>query len=202
MRNHPLFENVIKDYSNLFIIKTFNKNDMIFNEGDECKYLSLVLKGSVLINTYTFFEEEYNIITINENDLFGEFLIFHSNPFFLGDVSAFKSTELALITKDKLLNILQSDKTFLNNYLSIMSNKSIAFQQKIKILSQKSIKDKILFFLSETSKRTKSKTIKIKSKEQLALFLNIPRPSLSRELIILKGLGLIDYSKDYIKLLD
>ncbi len=202
MRNHPLFENVIKDYSNLFIIKTFNKNDMIFNEGDECKYLSLVLKGSVLINTYTFFEEEYNIITINENDLFGEFLIFHSNPFFLGDVSAFKSTELALITKDKLLNILQNDKTFLNNYLSIMSNKSIAFQQKIKILSQKSIKDKILFFLSETSKRTKSKTIKIKSKEQLALFLNIPRPSLSRELIILKDLGLIDYSKDYIKLLD
>lgn len=202
MKNHPLFENVIKDYSNLFIIKTFNKNDMIFNEGDECKYLSLVLKGSVLINTYTFFEEEYNIITINENDLFGEFLLFHSNPFFLGDVSAFKSTELALITKDKLLNILQSDKTFLNNYLSIMSNKSIAFQQKIKILSQKSIKDKILFFLSETSKRTKSKTIKIKSKKQLALFLNIPRPSLSRELIILKDLGLIDYSKDYIKLLD
>ncbi|MGI6710240.1 MAG: Crp/Fnr family transcriptional regulator [Bacilli bacterium] len=202
MKNHPLFENVIKDYSNLFIIKTFNKNDMIFNEGDECKYLSLVLKGSVLINTYTFFEEEYNIITINENDLFGEFLLFHSNPFFLGDVSAFKSTELALITKDKLLNILQNDKTFLNNYLSIMSNKSIAFQQKIKILSQKSIKDKILFFLSETSKRTKSKTIKIKSKEQLALFLNIPRPSLSRELILLKDLGLIDYSKDYIKLLD
>ena len=202
MKNHPLFENVIKDYSNLFIIKTFNKNDMIFNEGDECKYLSLVLKGSVLINTYTFFEEEYNIITINENDLFGEFLLFHSNPFFLGDVSAHKSIELALITKDKLLNILQNDKTFLNNYLSIMSNKSIAFQQKIKILSQKSIKDKILFFLSETSKRTKSKTIKIKSKEQLALFLNIPRPSLSRELIILKDLGLIDYSKDYIKLLD
>ncbi|MDD3172026.1 MAG: helix-turn-helix domain-containing protein, partial [Bacilli bacterium] len=65
-----------------------------------------------------------------------------------------------------------------------------------------SIKDKVLFFLSETSKRTKSKIIKIKSKEQLALFLNIPRPSLSRELIILKDLGLIDYSKNYIKLLD
>ncbi|MDD3382814.1 MAG: Crp/Fnr family transcriptional regulator [Bacilli bacterium] len=202
MQNHPLFKNVIKDYQKFFRIKKYNKNDMIFNENSECRYLCLVLKGAVLINTYTFFEEEYNIITINENDLFGEFLLFHTNPFFLGDVSASKATELALITKDKLLSILQNDTTLLNNYLSIMSDKSIALQQKVKILSQKSIKDKVLFFLSETSKRTKSKIIKIKSKEQLALFLNIPRPSLSRELIILKNLGLINYSKNYIKLLD
>lgn len=202
MKNHPLLKNVALQQLKTFSTKTFLRNQIIFNEGTECKSLCLVLKGSVLINTFTYLEEEYNIITINQDDLFGEFLLFHNNPFFLGDVIADKTTEIAFINKADLLYLLQHDKMFLNNYLSIMSDKSIALQQKVKLLSQKSIKDKILFFLYETSKRTKSKTIKIKSKEQLALFLNIPRPSLSRELISLKDLGLLDYTKDYIKLLD
>jgi hypothetical protein len=80
------------------------------------------------------------------------------------------------------------------------SKKSMANQEKIKIYSQNNIEDRILFYLFEESKRTNSKTIKIKSKENLALLLNIPRPSLSRSLIKLKEKSLIDYGKHFIKL--
>ena len=40
------------------------------------------------------------------------------------------------------------------------------------------------------------------TKEKLAESLGITRPSLSRELINMKDLGLIDYSRSHIKILD
>ena len=40
------------------------------------------------------------------------------------------------------------------------------------------------------------------TKQKLSEILGIPRPSLSRELINMKELGIIDYSRDFIKILD
>ena len=71
-------------------------------------------------------------------------------------------------------------------------------QDKIKILTQKTNREKILFYIKNEIKRTKNKTIKINSKEELAKILNIPRPSLSRELILLKEDGYIFYDRDTI----
>ena len=40
------------------------------------------------------------------------------------------------------------------------------------------------------------------TKQKLSEVLGIPRPSLSRELINMKNDNIIDYSKDFIKILD
>ena len=79
--------------------------------------------------------------------------------------------------------------------MNLLSKKSMLNQEKIKVYSQNNIEDRILFYLFEESKKLNTKTIKIKSKENLALLLNIPRPSLSRSLIKLKEKSLIEYDK-------
>ena len=79
--------------------------------------------------------------------------------------------------------------------MNLLSKKSMLNQEKIKVYSQNNIEDRILFYLFEESKKQNTKTIKIKSKENLALLLNIPRPSLSRSLIKLKEKSLIKYDK-------
>ena len=71
----------------------------------------------------------------------------------------------------------------------------------MKLLSQKSIADRIMFYLINEYKKTGNKKVSIISKEDLANKLNIPRPSLSRELINLKDEGLIDYNRYFITLL-
>jgi CRP-like cAMP-binding protein len=136
---------------------------------------------------------------LNKNDTFGEFLLFSNNPTYLGDIIANPNTKIGFIKKQDLLTLLK-DPIILENYLCMLSKKSMANQEKIKIYSQNNIEDRILFYLFEESKKTNSKIIKIKSKENLALLLNIPRPSLSRSLIKLKEKSLIDYDKHSIKL--
>ena len=82
--------------------------------------------------------------------------------------------------------------------MNLISKSVMKLQGKVKILSQKTIREKILFYIKNEIKRTKNKTIKINSKEELAKILNIPRPSLSRELILLKEDGYIFYDRDTI----
>ena len=104
-------------------------------------------------------------------------------------------SEVIFIKKSDLLYLMQHDLTFLNNFLMMSNNAHINNQKRIKVLIQKSIRDKILFHLYEEAKVRKVNIIPIASKAQLAAFLNIPRPSLSRELIKMKQEQLIDYDR-------
>ena len=77
---------------------------------------------------------------------FGEFLLFSDDPIYLGDIIASPNTKLALISKNNLLTLLK-DQIILQNYLHMLSKRSMANQEKIKIYSQNNIEDRILFYL-------------------------------------------------------
>lgn len=191
---HILFKNVNKNYDHLFIIKEYKNETLIFNEHDVCSSLHLVLKGEVEISTLTYNDKEYTINILHKDSSFGEFLLFSNQNFYLGDIIAKENTIIAEISKENLL-ILLKDEIVLQNYLSLLCNRSMLNQEKIKIYTQKNIKDRIMFYLFEESKKSKSKSIKIKSKETLAKLLNIPRPSLSRSLIELQNEGKIIFDR-------
>lgn len=182
----------------LLKIKHFKKNEIIFNEEDECDKIGIILKGQVSISTYTLLEKAYDIKTLNEDDIFGEFLLFTDKPYYLGYVASTKETDIAFINKNVLYKIIKENETFFNQFMKQISNDVIKIQNKIKVLSQKTIREKVLFYIKNEIKRTNSKTIYINSKEELAKIINIPRPTLSRELILLKKDGYIDYDKNCI----
>ncbi len=193
-----LFDNAT-NYNNLLIEKKYPKGTIIFFEGDECKSVCIIKSGEISIRTFNY-DKETEINYLHKDELFGDSLILNSDNRYLGNVVSIKDTVLYLINKDNWLKLLEN-KTILKNYLEIVSNKVFKIQSRVKILSQKTIREKILFYLISEYKRTNNKEIKIKSKEALALYLNIPRPSLSRELILLKKDEIIDYNRYNITLL-
>ena len=84
--------------------------------------------------------------------------------------------------------------------INIITQKNMEVRGRLKLLSQKTIEERIMFYLISEVKKEGTKKIKIKSKEDLAHTLNIPRPSLSRELIKLKEQGIINYNKNHIEI--
>ncbi|MDD3170778.1 MAG: Crp/Fnr family transcriptional regulator [Bacilli bacterium] len=195
---HPFLLGHSIDCNRYITIKHYKKGDIIHSEGDICDHLSLVSLGNVSVSTYTYSEKEYSIASINSGGIFGQFLLFSDNPHFLGNVIATTKATIIRINKDNLLRMLSEDRVILTNFLGIVATSFISIQERVKILSQKSIKDSIMFYINEITKKTKQKTIYIKSKETLAKYLNIPRPSLSRSLIALKKEGLISINGKYI----
>ena len=201
MNNHPLFLNIdLKRYEKDFIIKKYPANTLIFHEGEECSHLGIILKGQLIISTLTSLEKEYVINILNQNDMFGDTLLFSEKTLYLGNLIASKDSKILFISKDLLLEMFR-EQNFLLNFLSLTSEKSLTLRNRLKLLSHNNIRDRIIFYLSAKSKELKTKTIPIKNKEILAQILNIPRPSLSRELIKLKEDNVIEYGKHYIKLI-
>lgn len=193
-----LIDTLSNKQKELLKIKHFKKNEIIFNEEDECNKLGIVIKGQVSISTYTLLEKTYDIKTLNEDDIFGEFLLFTDKPFYLGYVASTKETDIAFLDKNNLYKIIKENENFFNQFMKQISNDVIKIQNKIKVLSQKTVREKVLFYIKNEIKRTNSMTIYINSKEELAKIINIPRPTLSRELILLKNDGYIDYDKNKI----
>lgn len=176
-------------------MKTYEKNDLIFNEGDKCNYVCIVTNGAVKISTTSSLYNEFIISTIKSGESFGENLIFSERPYYLGDIIATKKTSILFLSKNDYLKYVNEN---LEEFLQENSKRYLLLQQRTKILLQKSIREKILFYLISKYNSTNSLDIKITSKEELAKYLNIERPSLSRELIKLKEEGIIDYDRHFI----
>ena len=117
--------------------------------------------------------------------------------------------------KDKLLKRLKSKpldftydelKTFYNQFLKnlikILSNKIIENNNRIEILTNKTIRDKILTYLQLLAKKSKSSTITIPfSYSIMADYLAINTSAMTRELKNVKDEGLIETKGRRIKLL-
>ena len=174
MFSHVLVKNT-KTYDKYFIFKEYNKNTLNF-------------------------EKEYIVNVLHADELFGDTLLFCQNNTFLGDGIATTKLKFTYISKENLIHLLK-DSIILTNYLSLISNKTLAIKNKLKLLSQKNLRERILFYLGNYSKEHNTKIIPIKSKEILANILNIPIPSLSRELINLANDVIIEASRKAIKLL-
>ena len=136
---------------------------------------------------------------ISDNGFFGTYLLFSKKPYYLGTAIAQKQSTVIYFNKKNLLKAF-NDQSFLENYLFLTSESSIALQSKIKILSQRSIREKILFILYQNYQNNRSNKYYFKSKEQLANLINVTRPSLSRTLIELQNEGIISFDRHTIVL--
>jgi CRP-like cAMP-binding protein len=89
------------------------------------------------------------------------------------------------------------------NMIKIISKKAINLNKTIEYLSVKSIRQKIAYYLLDQYKKTKSRNFMLDmNRNELSDFLNVTRPSLSREMANMRDEGLIDFHRSSIKLLN
>jgi len=200
---HPLFNNCKIDLAKYLKITEYKKGDVVFNEDTYCNFLGVVIDGEIDIKSYTFLEKEYLIYQANNKMLFGEIVIFSRFPHFLGTGIATKNSRVIIIQKDMLLMLFRLDEAILKNYLEMTSDRAYMIQQRNKLLANKNIRDRIIYYLTSEAKIQNSKAIHLtQTKEAIALHLGIPRPSLSRELINMETDGVIAVDGKYITLLN
>lgn len=201
MYTHPLFYNTKIDLGKYLKITEFKKGDILFGENTYCNFLGVVLDGEIDIKSSTFLSKEYTIYKAGPKSLFGDIVVFSKFPHFLGTGIANKNSRVILIQKDLLMMLFRLDEAILKNFLELSSDRAYMIQQRNKLLTNKNIRDRIIYYLTSESKIQNSKVIHLtQTKEQIALYLGIPRPSLSRELIHMAEDGLIKIEGKYITL--
>ncbi len=197
-----LFNNVDKSkYINYFKITSYNKEDMVFNEGDTCNHISLILEGKISIRTYSVNGSEEIINNLFPGDIFGDIICFAENKKYIGHVISDKASLIAHISKENWLNILSENSSILLNFLENITNKTYKTKMENKILAHKNIEDRIYYFLNTKINNQKNNIVIIKNVTELAKILNLPRPSVSRSLTKMEEKGLIKRNKNRIEVL-
>lgn len=194
-------KNISKDIK--YYIKTYNKGEIIAHEDYECRSLSLVLSGVVEIQRL-YLNGKYIVLNrLNEGDVFGEALVFSKARTYPATVISLNESKVLFIDKSDILKILTKEEKVLENFISLLSNKVFILNSKIKSISFKSVRQKVIGYILNEVKEQKSNSIMLKNtKEEIAALLAIPRPSLSRELINLRNLGYIKFDRKKITVLD
>lgn len=187
-----------KDLSSLFSIKCFYPKGMhIFDENELCTEIGYIHQGELHLTHFSYQGNDLIVSKLTKGDIFGDFLIHSSNPFYPGHLVAASDCEISFMSKKELNDQLDHNQSFRNFYLRNLSNKAMQLNLHQKILLQNNLRDKILMWLSYHVKTSDHKAW-INSKEALSKYLNVARPSLSRELAQMKQEGLLDYDKKVI----
>lgn len=192
---------ILNELINKYPKTTYEKNQIIFEEGTICSKIGIIIEGEIKISTITHLEKEETFTIVRKNDIFGNSLIFSSMPYYLGDIIALTKTTICFIKKQDLIKELSNNPSLLESYIKLISDKTIEVKQQNKLLAHKSIRDRILYYLSILSKKQQTKVVQISSITKLSNDLSLPRPSVSRELKNLENDNLIKRNKRFIKLL-
>ena len=183
--------------------KTYEANHILFQEGDECLGLYYIKSGQGIIKNIYFDGNDSIIRYLNPGDVIGDILLFSNHSHFPATIIAQTKLALEFIKKDDLLEIIKNDSKIAFLLLNKISSQAFDLNNRVKLLSKRSIRSKICYYLLNIYKEKNSLTFTLEyNKEQWADILNIERPSLSRELIKLKKEGIIDYYSKTIKIID
>lgn len=191
-----LFQNTKIDTS-MIPIHNYPANQTIELEGNTSTYVGIILEGSVQVQTSTIQGSPIIISTLSVGMEYGDVLIFgNKRQRYPGNIVTKEATKIAVVSNHNIIHFINTNEEFRTNYLSILSNKVVTGTLHSKLLAQDTLRDKILYYLAQERIKQQSNTILLnQSKEELARFLHVKRPSLSRELANMKEEGLITYNR-------
>lgn len=172
-----LLDYLSKKEENKLIYKSFKKNDVLFYEHDICNEICIVKSGSLIIKSTLINGQEIVYRKLLKDEVFGATLLFSNDETYKGDVICLEDSEIVLISKNNLINLLLENKDFLIQYLKIESTESINAHKKIRLLSLNKAEDRVLYFLQINNNSVKYESITSLSKE-----IGLERETLSRTL--------------------
>jgi CRP-like cAMP-binding protein len=187
-------------------IKTFNKDEIIVIENDQYEGLGIILSGEVLVTKENEVGERHVIAKLKKGRNFGEMVAFSNMKKWPATVIAQTSCVIMFMAPETIItnccNLCSGHHQLMQNFLRIVSHKALYLNRKMEYLSIKSMRGKIAKYIVETFKQNQKVIFDLPlNRNELADFLNVSRPSMSRELARMKDEGIIDFHKSSFKIL-
>jgi hypothetical protein len=173
----------------------FRKGEMIFNQGDKPRYITMLLEGSVSVGNDSV-NGKRSILGMfsNPGELFGEVFLFLNHDEYANYACASAPSKVLEIPKDYLTKFGDEpspmQNKMLSNLLTIFAERTYYLNNRLQVLSCSTLKQKIARFILQNMNDRDRVTLKM-SREEFADFLNAARPSLSRELMKMQEDGYI-----------
>lgn len=187
--------------------RTYRKNQLVARAGEKFTGIGVVLSGHLTVSRDSMGGQRVIITALEAGDLFGEIIAFAGEQTWPATVMAQEECRVLFLPPEKIVGNCEKQCSFhrllITNMLGIVSRRALLLSRKVEYLSLKSIRGRIAAFLLEQSQKAGRNTFMLPfNRHEMADFLNVARPSLSREMSRLRDEGIIDFHRSSIRLLD
>ncbi|MEA4891897.1 MAG: Crp/Fnr family transcriptional regulator [Peptococcaceae bacterium] len=185
---------------------SYARGETIFREGDRISEIGLLLSGYALIHQVDFWGNRSIIAEVPPAGLFGEaYACLPKEPMGVG-VTAAEASEVLFVNIGKALHLCSSACAFhekmVQNLIMTLARRNLALTRKMTHTGKRSIREKLLSYLSEEARKKDSVYFTIPfSRQELADYLGVDRSALSKELSKLREEGVLDYNRSMFRLL-
>lgn len=188
-------------------VRSYKKNEYLAVQGDDLHGLGVLLEGEVMVVKENAAGERVIMAVLGAGDIFGETAAFSGARKWPASVLAQVDCKAFFLPPEKITGNCQrqcpSHRRLITNMLRIVSDKALALNKKVEYLTIKNLRGKISAFLLEHYEKQGSATFTLPLKRnEMAEFLHVARPSLSREMCRMREEGVIDFHKSTIKIKD
>ena len=187
-------------------VRSYEKGEIIYRTGDVVTSLGVVLSGSVLIENDDIWGNTTVLDCVGPGQIFAETYACTPDEPLMVNVVAAEPAQILFLNVGRVLhacsNACGHHTALIRNLLTLSAQKNLNLSRKIFHTSPKTIRGRLLSYLSYQSMRSGSSTFTIPfNRQQLADYLNVDRSALSNELSKMQRDGLIQVDRNHFTLL-
>lgn len=183
------------------------KGEMAARWGEPMVGLGILLEGSLSVQKEKADGTRVILHILTPGEMFGEMAVFTQERRWPATIQAQEDSVILFIPPDKIAgrcsNACSFHRQLTMNMLKIVSEKAIRLNRKVEYLSIRGMREKLCTYFWELYKKKGTPIFLLPmNRTELADFLNVSRPSMSREMCRMRDEGLIDFHLSTIKILD
>ncbi len=180
------------------------KDEILLLVGDRPTHVGVVLTGALHVTKDDYDGNRTIVAAVTPGEMFAETLCSAGVSESPVTVVADNDSAVMLVRFDKIISTCEKACSFhaklVENMLGIIAGKNLLLQSRLDIISARSIRTRVLRYLSLIAPK-KGQTVTIPfDREEMADYLCVERTALSHELSKMKAEGLIDYNKNRFQL--
>ena len=181
--------------------RTYRKDAYIYRAGDVKGRLGVVMEGAVNIIKDDVWGNRKIIENIGGGQIFGETYACLKGEPLMVDVQASERSRILFMDVNRILTTCSSSCDFHNRLIRslmyVLAGKNLMLTKKMDIITPKSLRERVMVYLSQESVKQGSRTITVPfNRQQMADYLSVDRSALSAELSRMQRDGVISYEKN------
>ncbi len=212
MKKCPLFGNMNNEELEFILtspftkIQNFSKNQTVLTEGDNVQSLGVVLSGSVQVVRNDYYGNRSIIALVESPQIFAEVFVFSDTPTMPVSVISAADSRIMLVGLKKILSESPDQSLFysklINNLLRLVTEKNLRLNEKIEIISKRTIREKLMTFLLFQARLQGGNSFTIPYDRQgLADYIEADRSAVSAEISKLRAEGIIESNRSQFRLI-
>ncbi len=188
-------------------VKSYLKNQTIILTGTEISSLGIILNGGVQIIREDIMGNRMIVANLSRGEIFGETFACAGIKESPVSVIATEPSRILMLSINRIVtpcsNACSFHSSLITNLLQLLAVKNLYLNNKMELLSKRTIREKIMAYLAYEAQKHHSNTFETDlNRNELADYLCIDRSAMSREISRLKEEGIIDYHKNFFKIMD